>query len=405
MKGSNLEEFHLLRGEHVIVLHSIASTNSSTFSHVIPIITAYQTPLLFRAEGDYLSYSIEQQGRNNIVTFLLPHLKHDEEIKIRIEYCVLVKKLHYDELLMKKNLPLNAEEIPEEAKEWLTSSQSIQANNIFIRMTAALLTGFSRELLPFIRKVMVWNAYHGTLFSFIKRALVVRPLLNKIFLPDQYWIRFEDALSTLFLGGVCAGQTNLGVAILRAREIPARVLITTSNYFGKDVWLDSQHYILEFYYVGYGWVPAFSGQAPLPSSNNIILRIVDTKEENISGSGQSLYGGEAPWFWIENENIILGKPQGYMSYRLPQTKKTGVPAVRGWKDGKIGIPKEHADEIVDLLKETWKLFTDNAGSKPERTNYLALLQGRTTDYLKKGQFTECQNALKEACHLAVNMKN
>ena len=404
----NRDEFHILRGEHVIVLKSRVEIPPSTLIHSIPLNYGAQTPITLKPDGSFLSYQIsEQNNHNKTIRFNLPSLKENEEIKIHFEYQVLIKKINYEDKLNKENLPFSEKQLSELTQKWLVSTKSIQSDNVFIKIMALILKGFSKDLLRYVKKVMFWNAYHGTIISFLKRNIVIHPILNKLYLPDQYWIRLEDALSTLFLGGVCAGQTNLGVALLRAIGIPARVLISTSNYYGKDIWSDSQHYMLEFYYPNYGWVPAFSGQVPSPSKNNIILRIIDPEEEDLAGNGISKYGGEAPWFWVDNENIILGKPEGFMEYRLPKTKKTGVPAVRGWKECKIEVPKEISDEIVEITGEVWELYTKHLGIGSDQHeglfNNIILLQEKSLNLLVQSKFREYLKSMQEAREILLKL--
>jgi len=396
----DVDKFHILRGEHVLVLKSLTDTDSSTLTHSIPLNYGTQIPIMLKADGDFLSYRILQQNHHNkAILFDLPPLKENEETKIHFEYWVLAKKINYEDILNKEKIPVSVKNLPEFTKKYLVSTKSIQSDSIFIKIMSLFLKGFNRDLLWFVKKVMFWNAYHGTIISFLKRQIVIHPILNKLFLPDQYWIRLEDAISTLFLGGVCAGQTNLGVALLRAQNIPARVLIATSNHYGKDTWLDSQHYMLEFYYPSYGWIPAFSGRVPSPSKNDISLRIISIDEENIAGNGVSMYGGEAPWFWIDNENIVLGKPEGFMEYKLPKTKKTGVPAVRGWKEDTVKIPKEISNKLIEITKEVWELFTKNAGiynSKNQNLFDKAMsLQEKSITLLTQSKFEEYIKTMEE----------
>ncbi|MCK4364444.1 MAG: transglutaminase domain-containing protein [Thermoplasmatales archaeon] len=192
------------------------------------------------------------------------------------------------------------------------------------------------------------------------------PLWHKFFLPDSYWYPLEDALSGLLFGGICSAQANLQVALFRARGIPARILIASTLHFGKEKWMDSQHYIVEFYSIKNGWIKTQAGRIPTLEERNIILRIVDTEEEEIAGNGLSKYGGMPRWFWFSNENVIFYVTKQYMDFKLPKTKKIGFPLIKAGIEEQIEIPSEKANKIIKIAKENWNLFLNaNGESKPD----------------------------------------
>ena len=205
--NNRFDTFYLLKGEHFIILTSLEDVNSSSFSYSIPLNYGNQVPIFLNADGDFLSYRIlNDNGKyNKVIQFKLPPIKKNQKIKIHFDYWVLIKKIDRQDI-PKIYLPLPNEKIPDDVKQWLYPTKSVQSNNLLIRLTAYILKGFSKDLFWFIKKVMIWNAFRKSFFTFIKRHIVSHPLLNRIFLPDRYWMNLEDALSTLIFGGLCVGQ-------------------------------------------------------------------------------------------------------------------------------------------------------------------------------------------------------
>jgi hypothetical protein len=359
----NTDRFYLMRSEHFIFLKSIDDVKSSTFTYSIPANYGNQIPIFLQADGDFLSYEIlNEKGDNKVIIFRFPPIKKDDKIKIHFEYWVLTKRFNKKNLPEVVHLPFSEKNLPENVKIWLSPTRSVQANNIFIKITSYLMKGFNKNLFSFVKKVMIWNAFRKSFFTTLKRFIVSHPTFNKIFIPDRYTINLEDAFSSFLFGGLCTGQANLGAAMLRSRGIPARVLISSNNFYGENSWLDAQHYLNEFYCPGVGWIQSQSGKLFLTQGDNIILRILYPEDENIAGNGVGGYGGMAPWFWIDSNKIILDKPpKELMSYKLPKSKKIGVPSIRVWKEKKFDIPFDKSDKIMKFTSEVWELFIKNTG--------------------------------------------
>ena len=171
-----------------------------------------------------------------------------------------------------------------------------------------------------------------------------------------------DALSCFFIGGLCTAQTNFATALLRATGIPTRILIVTAFgqvfFIGEKKWLDSQHYMLEFYCPGYGWIKSTPGKIGYEPKNYVITRIVYLEDENIAGNGLSYYGGMAPWFWITDENVSLEFPENLIkAYRKPRGNVSGVPAIRLWTENKITTEESKANIVFVLTQDVWRLYT------------------------------------------------
>jgi hypothetical protein len=163
-----------------------------------------------------------------------------------------------------------------------------------------------------------------------------------------------DALSCYFIGGTCAARTNLEVGLFRALGIPARVLIGTTMYYSGKKWSDAQHYLYEYYCPELGWIRGMSGRVPYEPKNCIVLKINYPEDENIAGGPFDFYGGCEPWFWIDDDNIILGFPDGVKYYK--KRKGYGRPINRGWIENDFSISKAMTDKVLDVARDAWRLY-------------------------------------------------
>ncbi len=389
------QKLYILRGEHIFVIKAFEDVDSSSFRYSIPLKYKDQIPIFLDLKGNFLSYELikEKECHNRVIIFRIPKMKKDEEIKISLDYWTLAIKNEYKCAEYKNDIDL---------KKWTDSTESIKSDNILIKITSKILRGFTKKQLNFIHNVSIWNAFHRSFFTFIKRNLVDHPRLNKVFLSDVYWYRLEDSVSSLIFGSVCAGKANLQAAILRANGIPSRILISTSMFFGKDQWLDSQHYLVEAYTLDRGWIRVQSGQICTPSKDNIILRIVNPEEENIAGNGFSETGGAAPWFWFDNKNVFFGIPKGHMSYKIPKTKKVGFPATRGWREGYIEVPKEISEKMIKATDEAWELFfeiSSRNNKDGDNFNKAKMLHKDSIENLKNNDFKSYIDTMKHVKEL------
>ncbi len=391
----------ILKGEHILPITAHEDIDSSEVSYSFPLNYGDQIPIAYEAKGDFLSYKIinDKTNNNQIIRFKLPPLKKEEKKKIHLKYWVLIKNSVYEKLEKTEFLSYK-NDLPDNFKKWVNASGSIQADNFLIKVTSKILKGFSDDLFWYSKKVAFWISYHGLFLDFFKRFVVKHPFWHKIFLPDSYWYPLEDALSGLIFGGICSAQANLIVAFLRARDIPARILITSTLYFGAEKWMDSQHYIAEFYTKRYGWIRIQAGRIPSIEEKNIVLRVVNPNEEDLAGNGLSKYGGMAPWFWFSNKNIDFYVMHGYMDFKLPRSKKIGFPLTRASIEKKFEISSEKTEEILKIAKENWNLFLkfNNDENFYKKIEKISFLQCKALESLKKSNykdFFEMMNDIKK----------
>jgi hypothetical protein len=408
MKNS-FERFYLLKGEHHIVLKSSEDVLSFNFYYSIPKKHRYQMPFFLKVEGDFINYSIEldKDKVNQVIHFKLPALNKDNKFRIKIEYYVLSKEIK-DEQLPKTSKFLSSGKIPEDIKKCLSSSKTIQSDTIMIKIASKVLKGISNDAVWFVKKVMFWTCYHGSVIVFMKTFMSKHPIFNKLFTADRYWLRLEDALSTLLFGGLCSGRANLQAALIRATKIPARIIITTPLYYGEKEWIDGQHYIVEFFLPEHGWIRSHSGQLYSHSEENIILKVVQPEDENLAGNGFSDYGGMVPWFYFDNKNIFFGISKEHMSYKYPESKKTGVPSAKGWGICNFKISEEDSTIFESITEETWDLFIKSTNEDKERFKEIHNDHEKSIELLSKlkiKEFIKDVNKIKNKYREIANKNN
>ena len=360
----------MLRGQITIFLESKEKVEKFEFCHSIPISYNNQIPVLIKTRVDpkdrIINKKIEKTDDYNLNLNIKFHeMKKGQKITINIYYWVIIyNKIYFnltEGIYKSKNLNKNNLSI------WTSPTESIQSDNILIRLLAFIIKINSKRKLNLIKRISYFTCFHKPILSLLRHYLEVVPTLHNIFLTNKYWTGLSDALSFLFIGGLCGGKSNFMVALIRANNIPSRVLITTPMYYGKNVYIDAQHTIIEFYSTEHGWIPAMPGAVPYESKNFIILKIVTITDENNSGNAFSYYGRMHPWFWISNNNVKLGFPENLIDYG--KLKGEGVPAVKGWIDQSIYIEYDLIDDLCKKLKKSWDLFVKVSNMNLAYINY------------------------------------
>lgn len=416
LESKDLKKIYLLHGETLIIFKAAEDTKPFEFSHSIPLVYGNQVPILFKIKEESLNniikYSIldDKNPPNKKINFKIVSMKKNKRLTINFEYWVLVKNKNFKDLPSFVKIP-KVNKLPKETKIWLKSSKSIQSKNFLIKIKAFLLKRFEDNLIKLGKRLVLSSCYHRVLIGFSRLYIETTPTLHNLFLPDRYWTGLNDAISCYLFGGLCGAKANYEVALFRAKNVPARVLTTTTMFYGKKLWSDAQHFIIEFFCPNYGWITAMSGKMPYQPKNFILLRLNYLEDENIAGNGLSYYGGIAPWFWVENKNISLDFPETLINYG--KLKGEGVPAVRGWIENKVTVDRTEANNSLNLTKNVWDYFTSYVGKKmsEEKNKYFAnaiIEQKKAIKFLKQSNIKKymehMNNALNNYIQLSEKIK-
>lgn len=330
------QELDLLHGEvlfYITAADDIAKPFNITWA--VPLNYADQAPIYINIKenttANITNYKIvnDTNQPNKVIIFSIAPMNKDENASINFEYLVLVKNNDYSNLPRYVKMP-RKNKLPEDTKIWLTSTKAIQSDNLLIKLKAKQLKGLSSNLIKYANRVVLsTNTFTSkrlmTEFHFNK----LMPFLIRISNRSSDWVTTHDALSALFLGGSCTARANLGAALFRANNIPAKNILITATP-GKKYWMDC-HYMCEYYCPGYGWIPAettfgstppkdsifgriisyaanyrgFQDYSPYEPKNYIIIRVNYPEDENLAGNRLDYYGGCEPWFWTDDENANI----------------------------------------------------------------------------------------------------
>jgi hypothetical protein len=326
------QDLVLLHGEFYLTLDALESVDSFNVKYVFPLDYQFQVPILLYllndSTADILDYKIQtdDDGLNKIVNFTIGHMEKNEKSKIHFSAWALVKNEKFEDLPSNVKIPTK-EELPEDTKQWLSSTEVVQVDHPLIKLRAKLLRGFTDDLIKLVKRVTKFTFKHRWGLFYLECKL-------------NFWFS-QDALTTLLLSGECVGKSHLGCALLRANGVPARVIYGVPANAG---WYAS-HSMVEYYVPGYGWV--FSelpqGYITFEPITRLILRISFPWEENdtISYSRSEKVIGLHRWYWISNENITSGVIGSMMHNTL---------------ENEIVTDPDTANETFNFTRTVYKLY-------------------------------------------------
>ena len=288
----------LLRAEHYLFVDATEDVSSFHIRYAFPPEYGYQTPMFLEMLDDttanIINYKIEDDTNelNKIVNFTIGSIVENKSVLLHFNYYVITEKYGYEDLPDNITIP-EENELPEETKKWLSSTEVVQANKTLIKLRARQLRGFSNDLLRL--------AYRTAKFTRLHRY----PLfLLQFYLQKFIGYRSQDALTTLLINGECPGRSNLGCALFRANGVPARVVLAMPSR--QEFWYE-MHYMTEYYCPGYEWIltDVHPGVTPVGPEEQVVLRICYPEDENNTGV-DFMYPkmkGLEQWLWIDNENV------------------------------------------------------------------------------------------------------
>ena len=306
----------------------VCARNDNEFCQLychIPVIHNGQSPVMItdvwsKPSGKVAGFSISQNytGSNALLAIDFDNLSIDEKVTVFFNVSTIIKSKNYGDMPSNLEIP-EKDSLPDETKTWLVPSEFIQSDHWRIQLVAHLLKGFDDDL--------------------IKTADRVTKFTGKII---RYMGGFsQDALSTLRRHfAVCTGKADLGVALLRANGIPARVLMVYPT-----------HYIIEFYAHPYGWIRSETtiGHMPYPNQAYTVSYCAYPEDETSSHivNGQSPYSGVIAYWGDSNPNVAWGI--NYNDWSKPTNHK-------------LNASIEHIDHSLSLTTNAWKHYMNYTGS-------------------------------------------
>jgi transglutaminase-like putative cysteine protease len=158
---------------------------------------------------------------------------------------------------------------PEDARPWLRASRSVQSDHPAIRAVAAEIRGESDDVMTILSAVL-------------ERA-------SRIYAEQEGQAPSLDAVQALTRKGSCTSRANLVAALLRASDIPARLVAGYPSWSGPL----QTHYIVEAYVPGYGWYPIEPTQlrAGWPTYCQIAVSTVYPENEERSAHRRGIAAG------------------------------------------------------------------------------------------------------------------
>ena len=308
------KELHLMRVEHYLELEASKNTQSFNVHYVFPPDYGYQVPIVLdilnETTAEIISYQIEPKGvePNRIVNFTIGSMNKDEHVMLHFTIWVLVENHDFSDIPKDISIPESEKINPKETRQWLSRSDMVQIHRPRIKIRANLLEGKNDNILSYAKNVS----------TFIKEHRYGLFLL-------QYWTRNffkQDAMTTLRINGENVGRSHLACALLRTKNIPARVILANND---QGFWTQ-MHYLVEYYIPDYGWVllDSTNGKTPYETHHQIINRICSINDEE-NTKHDYIYRfmrGEERWIWINTANVhpyYVDCKEGSKSQMFPET--------------------------------------------------------------------------------------
>jgi len=160
-----------------------------------------------------------------------------------------------------------------------------------------------------------------------------------------------DALEALQHGGSCVSVANLAAALLRANEIPARILATHPTWFPRH----QTHYIVEAF-VDSDWIAMDPSRGTFPDSlcKNPVVAVVDIQNED-----KSISRWQYPMSGVPYLSLPEKLTPGDIGYRCPKGGPHQARIIRKFEDSPDLI-----ENAFIATRESWSLYIENVAEKP-----------------------------------------
>lgn len=248
---------------------------SGEASLLLPLPLSYrdQVPLAYHLSADppesLKSVSIyEDQPHNFVAKVVLSDLAKHRKVDVKFRSPVLVAPSAFDNVPKSATIPALW---PPESQVWLASTWCVEADHERIQAIAKEIRDETDDVLQVIGHV--------------------EQKAKSIFRAAEGRLQNLTAVEALDKRGSCTSCGNLVAALLRACDVPARVLSGYPAWSGPL----QTHYIVEAYVPTYGWYPVESTlcRSPWPNSHQVNVSIIPPEHEaqRLAGRRRSAAGG------------------------------------------------------------------------------------------------------------------
>ena len=239
----------------------------------LPLTHRSQYPLTYNLEADppeaLKSVVIyEDNPQNFVAEVILQDLAKHSRVKLTFNSTILVLPTSFADVPKSAAMP---KVWPAESTPWLESTWCVDSDDERIKAIGVEIRAQTNDVLQIIKHVE-------------SRA-------KKIYGSADGRVKNLIAVEALDKRGSCTSCGNLVAALLRASNVPARVLAGYPSWSGPL----QTHYIVEAYVPNYGWYPIESTmcQSPWPNMKQINVSIVPTEYESreLAGRRTRIAGG------------------------------------------------------------------------------------------------------------------
>jgi transglutaminase-like putative cysteine protease len=228
---------------------------------LIPLPLSYrkQVPVTYElavtppdAANDVTVY--QDTDNNHVVRLKLTLTERQPKAEFGFRSLVLVGPAEFQDVPEQIAFP---DEWPEQCQPWLASTWCVESENEQIQAFAQEIVTDTDDVMAVIGRVE-------------KRA-------SEIFADAEGMGRNLTAVEALRKRGSCTSCANLVAAMLRACNIPARVVAGYPSWSGPL----QTHYIVEAFVPDFGWYPIEStlGRSPWPNTHQVNVAIVPPEYE------------------------------------------------------------------------------------------------------------------------------
>ena len=256
----------------------------------LPLVHRSQYPLTYNLkttpEEALKSVRIyEDKPSNFVAEVILQDCSTHEKVDVEFNSTVMVLPTSFEDVPKTAPMPKSW---PDEAKPWLTATWCVESDNNRVQDIAKEIRSETDDVLEIIQRVETRS--------------------KSIFGEAKGMVQNLTAVEALDKRGSCTSCGNLVAAILRASNVPARVLAGYPSWSGPL----QTHYMVEAYVPGYGWYPIESTmcRSPWPNKNQINVSIVPPEYESKELAGQRVgIAGGVPYLSLteipNNENAYF----------------------------------------------------------------------------------------------------